>query len=261
MSDFYIGWDPAPPARLMRFVRRIALGLVAFAAALALLLVLALQPFAASFFDFGHPQTLAGMVETRPYPALLVQVARARGDAATQSTERYLLVAPGKHGADALVAGWEGRRAQILGTLIERDGQKMLEIAAPLAPADIAPAPAPEPAVSLGHVELEGEVVDSKCYLGVMNPGQGKVHRDCATRCLSGGVPPALLTNVGGKPVVALLTDGSGNAPAGEDHRRLLRYAGEPVRVSGELFRQGGTLTLRADLGSLAPLPSGLGLH
>jgi hypothetical protein len=27
---------------------------------------------------------------------------------------------------------------------------------------------------------LTGEIVDSKCYLGVMNPGQGKVHRDCA---------------------------------------------------------------------------------
>ena len=37
---------------------------------------------------------------------------------------------------------------------------------------------------------LIGEIVDSKRYLGVMNPGNGKVHRDCAVRCLSGGIPP-----------------------------------------------------------------------
>jgi hypothetical protein len=261
MSDFYVGWDPNPPARLMRFVRRVAMGLVALAVGLALFLILAQQPFAASFFDFGHEQTFAGVVETEPYPVLVVQVAGSRGEAATLATERYLLVAPGKRGADALVAGWEGRRAQVRGTLIERDGHKMLEVTASPTAADIAPAPAQEPAVSLGRMQLQGEVVDSKCYLGVMNPGQGKVHRDCAARCLSGGIPPALLTTLGGKSVVALLTDGSGHAPTGEDHQRTLRYAGEPVQVSGELFRQGDSLTLHADLRTLAPLPSGLGLH
>ena len=33
-------------------------------------------------------------------------------------------------------------------------------------------------AVDFGEVTLAGEIVDSKCYLGVMNPGNGKVHRD-----------------------------------------------------------------------------------
>ena len=36
----------------------------------------------------------------------------------------------------------------------------------------------------LGPVELTGEIADSKCWLGVMNPGEGTVHRDCARRCL-----------------------------------------------------------------------------
>ena len=43
------------------------------------------------------------------------------------------------------------------------------------------------------RVMLRGEIVDSKCYLGVMNPGEGTVHRDCAARCLSGGLPPMLV--------------------------------------------------------------------
>ena len=46
----------------------------------------------------------------------------------------------------------------------------------------------------LGEVTIIGEIVDSKCYLGVMNPGRTKVHRDCATRCISGGIPPMLVT-------------------------------------------------------------------
>ena len=35
--------------------------------------------------------------------------------------------------------------------------------------------------------------MDTKCFLGVMRPATGKVHRGCAVRCLSGGAPPALL--------------------------------------------------------------------
>jgi hypothetical protein len=36
---------------------------------------------------------------------------------------------------------------------------------------------------NLGEFDLVGEIVDSKCYLGNMNPGNGKVRRDCAVRC------------------------------------------------------------------------------
>jgi hypothetical protein len=59
----------------------------------------------------------------------------------------------------------------------------------------------------LGEVDLVGEIVDSKCYLGNMNPGNGKVHRDSAVRCLSGGIPPVFATNdFNGSPAVLLLT-------------------------------------------------------
>ena len=43
-----------------------------------------------------------------------------------------------------------------------------------------------------GAVELTGEIVDSKCFLGVMVPGSGKTHKECASLCLRGGIPPAL---------------------------------------------------------------------
>ena len=47
--------------------------------------------------------------------------------------------------------------------------------------------------VSLGMSTLVEELVDTKCFLGVMRPASGNVHRGCAVRCLGGGAPPALL--------------------------------------------------------------------
>jgi hypothetical protein len=36
---------------------------------------------------------------------------------------------------------------------------------------------------------VQGEIVDSKCFFGVMKPAEGKPHRSCAIRCISGGIP------------------------------------------------------------------------
>lgn len=40
---------------------------------------------------------------------------------------------------------------------------------------------------------LEDEIIDPKCYFGVI-PGKGKIHRSCAIRCISDGIPPVLAT-------------------------------------------------------------------
>ena len=49
------------------------------------------------------------------------------------------------------------------------------------------------PVADLGTVTLTGEIVDTKCHFGVMKAGEGKVHRECAVRCISGGAPPGFL--------------------------------------------------------------------
>ena len=50
------------------------------------------------------------------------------------------------------------------------------------------------PMRKVGEIKVVGEIVDSKCYFGVMNPGFGKPHRSCAIRCVSGGIPPVVWT-------------------------------------------------------------------
>jgi hypothetical protein len=105
----------------------------------------------------------------------------------------------------------------------------------------------------LGTFELTGEIVDSKCYLGVMNPGNGKVHRDCAERCLSGGIPPIFATNdFNGVPAIFLLT--SPNRKPLPKEAFLDRVA-EPVRIRGKILQLGGTLSMETEASAITPLP------
>jgi len=106
------------------------------------------------------------------------------------------------------------------------------------------PIPPPVKPISLGTVRLRGEIVDSKCYLGVMNPGNGKVHRDCAVRCISGGAPPVFVArDASGETQVLLLVGSDGRAL----NREVLSFVAEPVEISGEVVRSGSNLILKAD--------------
>ena len=125
-------------------------------------------------------------------------------------------MAPGKHGADALVRGLDGVRVTLEGTRIERAGMPMLEAAARFDCGVRATRPprlaAPQAVGGSQAVTLRGEIVDSKCFLGVMTPGDGRTHSACASLCLRGGIPPALLVrDRAGRSALYLLEDPTGD--------------------------------------------------
>jgi hypothetical protein len=172
----------------------------------------------------------------RPYPTLLAP--RPGAPAGAFPFSRYLLVGAGKHGASAMVAGLDHRVVKLRGSLIYRGGTTLIEVAPPIA---VSAASEPADAVTdLGRVRFSGEIVDSKCYFGVMNPGNGKVHRDCAARCISGGIPPVFVAENG---MMALL--------AGSDGRQLnhevLDWVAEPITIEGRLLRSGDALVLETE--------------
>ena len=105
----------------------------------------------------------------------------------------------------------------------------------------------------LGRVTVTGEIVDSKCYLGVMNPGQGKVHRDCAARCLSGGIPPIFVTTDGHEQLLLVGLDGRA---LGRDVLR--EFIAEPIQIQGELLETGSTQLLKVDPNAFRHTPDGL---
>jgi hypothetical protein len=214
-------------------MKPVVLGLVIFGVAIGVVLVFAQAPFAASAFEFQQYRDYKGVLIDWPYPMLI-----AGGD-------RFLLVDPGKHGAST--SGLAGKTVELKGALIHRGADRMLELL-PGSLRAVADSGASETRLDLGEMTLTGEIVDSKCYLGVMNPGQGKVHRDCAARCIGGGIPPAFVVrDATGESRTLLLV--------GDDDRKLNReildYVAEPVRLTGRLSRLGSTLVFSADLRSL----------
>ena len=255
-APFYIGYHSEAPASIARRTRRMALLLVALAGAIAFAVALSQRPFDKSRFEFGAVNTFEGILVTDPYPRLIVN--SAHGAASVDDTGDWLLVAPGKHGADAIVQGFSGKHVLLEGSRIVRAGGRAIEIV-PGSVRSSEPQPAaPGNHEEFGPVRLSGEIVDSKCYYGVMNPGAGKVHRDCAVRCLSGGIPPSFAVTrlISGPPDSAtvvrpgtiLLVEGVSDAAG---RTAILAHAGEPVTVEGTLLRTGGTLFLKLDAGSI----------
>ena len=53
----------------------------------------------------------------------------------------------------------------------------------------------------LGSLQIEGEIVDIKCWLGRMKPGDGRTHRACGQFCIQGGIPPHMGRTRRGRPL------------------------------------------------------------
>jgi len=159
----------------------------------------------------------------------------------------YYLVAPFKFGLDReKLSALDGQEVSLRGTLIYRGRQTMVEALPDSIKAADQSSRKPQgtETIGLGHHTLVGEIVDSKCFLGVMNPGQLLPHRACAIRCISGGIPPVLLVRPKDGPAIYLLLVSAAGKPV---NRQVLGLVAEPVQITGDVERQGDLLILRAD--------------
>ncbi len=254
-DDFYIGWESKAPTSVARKVRKVVITLIMCVLAAAGALAVSQRLIGNSVFEWGKQREFAGVLKVAPYPHLVVT--DARGSTNRPAFPNYYLVAPWKFGLNRkAIAALEGKAVSLRGTLIHRDNQAMIEtkpewiVASTNAP-EVVPLEAARTAQRavptierLGRRTFVGEIVDSKCFLGVMNPGQLTPHRACAIRCISGGVPPVLLVRqVNGPPVYLLLVSAEGNPVNNE----VLDLIAEPVEITGEVERQNDLLILRAD--------------
>ena len=265
-SDFYVGYAEHAPHELGRWTRRGALGLVLGGLVVAILGALFHRRLDPSTFEFGVRRSFEGVVRMRPAPEL--ELRRPRSD----EVSRYLLVHPGKWGAAAPLSVFDNRAVRLEGSLVYRDGQTLIEVVPESVReleaggmASVAPDPsgavtaaqprgeadALEPR-SLGLQTLVGEVVDSKCFLGVMNPGELKPHRACAARCIAGGIPPVLCVRDGAAGASYVLLVSAAGEPINEE---VLEYVAETVEITGDLLRYGDRLVLRADIDSYRRQP------
>lgn len=248
MNEFYVGYWPKAPSSVAQRIRRVIVALLLAGAVVAIGFAGVQKTFAPAVFEFGKIRTFEGVIELKPFPSLLMSAPPSQGT----GPSRYLLVAAGKHGADEQVAAYADKTVRLRGTLIHRGNQMMIElISGSISP--LAEAHQPQSATKdLGVFELTGEIVDSKCYLGVMNPGSGKGHCDCAVRCLSGGIPPLFAANdFRGAPAILLLT-GRNQKPLPKDV--ILDLVARPVRIQGTVSQIGQTLFLESEPSAISSL-------
>ena len=105
------------------------------------------------------------------------------------------------------------------------------------------------PRVSLGEHTLDGQIIDPKCYFGAMKPGEGKVHKACATLCIAGGIPPMFMTtDDAGERVYYLLVNAGGDGIIGDELQALLPYVADPVAITGDVERWGELMLLRVGM-------------
>ena len=248
MSDeFFVGYLPTPPEHARR-ARRAAWTLLVLAVAAATMLGIATGPFDRASFEYGVTRTWRGTIELAPVPVLVV--AESVDGSPFARAMRYPLVARGKHGALEAAASFDGAQVTLAGSRIMRGATTMIEIAPDsierldrALPTDGSPPPASR-IEDRGHAVFTGEIVDSKCFLGVMNPGRLAVHRACALRCLAGGVPPMLYArDEGGREAHLILVDARGGSLAG----RVADLVARPVEVSGRLELRDDLYYLYAD--------------
>ena len=254
-SEFYIGWQAEAPPGIARLIRRFLLVLAVLVPVLALLIVGFQRGFSNGTFEYGKTTELEGILTSSPVPFLTIYTGNdAAGNPVLQ---KILLVAAGKFGFEQGDGGrWkelaqtaDKQPVRVSGFLIYRDGKTALEVDN-IQTETATPTPGTNAAsnAALGIVTLRGEIADPKCLFGVMKPGAGKPHRDCAARCIAGGIPPLLkVENAGHDAEYYLLVGPNGEAL----NSRLLEFAADGVQVCGQLEQQDDWLVLYADPGTL----------
>src|SRR5688572_24269745 len=203
-DEFYVGYLSRAPKRIASFVKKIIIGGGLGVCAVATILAWSQNKFSSSVFDYGINSTVEGYYFERPVPHVAVPLG-ITGEG-KELFQNVLLVGFGKAGATNVMRklqnqkgkSLEGAKIELTGFMIYGNGKSLLQVTEEDNSKIVFLTGVTPPSQSLdstGITTLEGEIVDPKCYFGVMKPGEGKAHRSCAIRCVAGGIPPVFHAN------------------------------------------------------------------
>lgn len=258
--EFYIGWMPVAPDGLSRHIRKSLIALMILLLTAGILLALGQRKFSTASFEYGRFSEVKGIYQQLPVPSLkVISEEDATGKKALITIP---LVGYGKFGAEGIIASLEKeinlqldqREVIFKGVLIYSDGKSLLQIDKyddPLVYYSAHTGSSHSAIRDLGVVQLNGEVLDPKCYFGVMKPGQGKPHRDCAIRCIEGGMSPVFyVRNEKGASDYYLLVGSDGR----KLDKELRDIIAEPVTLKARAVQQDDWIILYLDKnGSIRP--------
>ncbi len=243
-DELFIGWA-GTPAVDRRFLLGAAPLLLGATTGIGWLIAENLADPGPGKWETGATHTIEGALFQKPYPLI-----RVVDQASPFGMRTVLVVAEGKCTSGLKLAEVSGSPVRAKGVLIERKERRMLEVPLSvgrwLEPAliDMPRVIFDPPAERLGRYALSGQIMDSKCFFGVMRPSRGKTHKACASLCIRGGIPPSFWVRDGkGRESVLLMTNAAGG-PLGEE---ILPIVGDAVAAEGEIVRVGDLLHFRAD--------------
>ena len=199
---FYIGWMAHAPKVFVRFIKGYLFFLLPVVMVLAALLALSQKKFGKGNFEFGTLTEIKGVYFDKPVPNIVMM--NGKDIWGNENIMTVPLIGYGKHGAEEAIADIEkekntsfnGKELTIKGTLLYNDGKLLVQIDKndnPITKISSLASSFITEKKDLGSLEVKGEIIDPKCFFGVMKPGEGKPHKDCAIRCILGGMPPMLL--------------------------------------------------------------------
>ena len=234
---FFVGYAEKTPKKIKQTIRIFIIVILIIIIIIALAFVFSQNSFKNSSFELTKTTKIVGLYHESPYPMLKVQTSE-------NSFKNILLLGFGKAGAHPFLkkikkehADIIGKTLQIEGNLIYYNSKTLLQIT-PDKKITLLPTKThfSVPALTLkdSSFHFQGEIVDPKCYFGVMKPGKGKVHRSCAVRCISGGIPPvfALSDKNSFTTKYYLIADEKGNPI----NKEILPFIGKPLIIKGNVY-------------------------
>ena len=234
-DEFYIGYQSEMPKGIRKFLLPIVILVFVLSLGVASVLVLNQGGFPRSNFELGNLSELTGIYTSSPIPMLKIDLGVS--PEGKRQYESVMLIGFGKFSAlptiqtieKAQKVSLEGKEVTLKGTYIFYDGKKLFELTpkeASLVSINKSSTTTSYLIQNKGNAELKGEIIDPKCYFGVMKPGEGKAHRSCASRCLAGGIPPVFKVNkMDGTKGYYILE--------GADYEALKPYIGRYVKMKG----------------------------
>jgi len=228
-EDFFIGWAADVPLSLSQFLKRSVMIISAVTVVMALTLPNLSEELKGSEFTFGNIQEYEGTFHMLPVPRLTIE------------HEDHLLIDFGKFSASRSIKEYEQLHnvqldqtiLRIEGSPISYNGRNLIELSNQLASIlehKSSSSNSNFEKIELGSISLKGEVLDAKCFFGVMNPGDGPVHKFCAALCIEGGIPAVIYDETIDEYYIIKGENGL------DINEQLVPLAGEIVRLSGNSY-------------------------
>lgn len=196
-DEFFVGYLPEAPKKTASILRKTIPILGISVMAISLILVFNQREFSSAEFEYGTYTTVEGYIFKGPVPH--IKIPENGHSPETPAYRTILLVGFGKMGAAKTLETYQskigelnGKFVKLSGQLIHGHGKTLIQIEEDKLPESVRDVPliSNSSLTQQQDITLVGEIVDPKCYFGVMKPGEGKPHMSCAIRCISGGIPP-----------------------------------------------------------------------